>query len=996
MPSLRKILCCLFFGLFIYAVPQTVTERPNYLFSPFFAEKDLSSEVITCIFQDSKGYMWIGTEDGLNYFNGKTIRIFKHDHLDKSSLAGNTICSISEDKQGSIWVATNQGISKLNTERLTFKNYYVDDTGAGLGFKSYVYVDKDGICWAYSGDLYRFDPQQDHFKKLPIPSDHLYTGIYQDTKKRYWLSASDGLYRFFPNDNKRIIFSHFKKKVFFFAVKEDKHGNLVCGTWGEGIYQIHPELGTLDTIERKGVHGTYDFQELEENSVLWYGNMHSSYNLNDHRVVHYQENKNDPDSKRNRGLAFLFTDAQNQLWIGYSREGIQLLSPSNQFFKTYTVAEKKSMFPTVHLFITTPEFSYAGGWYNYSLVKLDKNNHPIRYWKSLLPEYPQSENNLSDVWSDGRGNLWFTSAYGLIRFNMQTEKTALFKLDSSVTKRSFFLRMLAEGDSALWLSGYFCGLSRFSIRNQKFENWGADVRALYWDITKDNEGIIWLADNSGPLTGFDPKRKTFIIKNYNYLTGGVTNNSILFDSISNVLWIAGHNGVLRIDRKTFAAKLYNEKNNLPSSQANAIQIDKLHRLWIATNKGLCMFDPKHDIFKNFFSNNGLPSNILDQLFKIEPNGDLYIGCSDGFSVLETNALRFGDPERSVSIARVYESGKLLSVSMNSGQKEIELNYDQNNLQIELSSNDLINPEDNRLQFRLEGYDETWHTTRDGIVNYSKLAPGKYLLHASGVNHNGVKFAQDDFLSIVIYPPYWKSTWFLTLITILLFSLTLFAARYVFTRNLREKILILEKEQAVEKERSRISQDMHDELGSGLTKISIMSEVAKTQLTEPSRAQQQLEHISSSSRELVDNLQDIIWILNSRNDSLENLCAYVREYALKYFEHFNIDVQVHFPDKISTLKLSEDQRRNILLVFKESFNNIGKHSRCSKVVLKMTEEKNQISFMITDNGDGFERAEIRNFANGLFNMEKRMNSINGKFAIHSTKHAGTITEFEFET
>jgi signal transduction histidine kinase/ligand-binding sensor domain-containing protein len=995
----KYILSVALFTVFISANLKG-DEIKNILFSSFFAEKNLSSPNITCFFQDSKGYMWIGTENGMNYFNGKTIKVFKHDYLNKNSLPDNLIGSICEDKEGNIWIGTGRGISKLNPGLLIFENYFFDDEGKSLGFKPNVYVDKENSTWVFSTELFELNKAKNCFEKKQfraaglknISSPKLFTGIFEDSKKRYWVTCDDNLYLYFPKEGTFEPFTVLKNKTLFFPVKEDSRGNLYCGTWNGGMFKINTVHRSLEAVENIGIHCCYTSQELNGEPMLWYGNRLCSYNLNTRHVTSYPYNNADSYSPRNGELSVLFVDAQNQLWIGYATKGIQIVSPSNQVFKTYTISEKEDMFPSVNAFIQTKRYAYIGGWYNNSLVRLDKKFKPLKTWRTLIPCYTKYENNISDAWADPHGNIWFTSTYGLIKFDELTEKTELFKLDTLVSPKSHFLQILPEGDSVLWLTGYFSGLSRFSLNTKKFQNWGGKTRLLYWAITRDNSGIIWLADNSGVLTGFDPNNKTFFVKKYRHLTENAIYYSVLFDSTRNALWIASTNGLLKVDRKTFAGKLFTEKDNLPINQVNALQFDLRHRLWIATNKGLCFYDPEQNVFKTFFSHNGLPNNVLNQLFKMQPGGELFIGCNDGFSVLKTDEISLDAFQQMVIIDKVYESGKLVPATIQDNQKTIELHYDQNTLQIEFSSNDLINSEDNQLLYKLEGFDDKWYTAQNGIVNYSKLAPGKYLFQVTGINHSGIKSKHDDSLSIVINPPFWKTTWFIALISLCLLSLISLASRYVFTRILREKILILEKEQAIEKERRRISQDMHDELGSGLTKISIMSEVAIAEINNPARAKNQLENISASSRELVDNLQDIIWILNLKNDSLENICPYIREYALKYFEPFDIHVDVEFPDKISSIKLSEDQRRNILLVFKETFNNISKHSGCRQVKLKMTEHQNVISFTITDNGKGFDKNKIRSFANGLQNMKKRMADINGTFEIRSAPQQGTSSEF----
>jgi signal transduction histidine kinase len=218
-------------------------------------------------------------------------------------------------------------------------------------------------------------------------------------------------------------------------------------------------------------------------------------------------------------------------------------------------------------------------------------------------------------------------------------------------------------------------------------------------------------------------------------------------------------------------------------------------------------------------------------------------------------------------------------------------------------------------------------------------------------------------------------------------------RYISQRNLKEKLLRLEKEQAIEKERNRISRDMHDDLGSGLTKIAIMSEVVKKQIHEPEKARQQLENISESSRELVDSLQDIIWILNPRNDTLESLAAYIREYALKFFEPLGVDIQFNYSEDFPVIKLSEEVRRNIFLVIKESFNNIGKHAWCNKIEMAIEQQVSLITLTIKDDGRGFDINKVRLFGNGLVNMQNRIEQVGGKYTIISEPGKGTKTKIE---
>lgn len=201
---------------------------------------------------------------------------------------------------------------------------------------------------------------------------------------------------------------------------------------------------------------------------------------------------------------------------------------------------------------------------------------------------------------------------------------------------------------------------------------------------------------------------------------------------------------------------------------------------------------------------------------------------------------------------------------------------------------------------------------------------------------------------------------------------------------------IEKQQAIEQERNRISKDMHDDLGSGLTKISILSEVAKRQ--KPETLENQLTIISDSARELVDNLNQIIWTLNPENDNLASFVTYIREYIYKYLDTFEINSQFDFPSEISSKDLPEKVRRNLFLVVKESLNNIVKYANASTVLISLSIETNHFVFQIQDNGKGFDFSKTREFGNGLKNMKKRMEEIDGRFEVSSQLHQGTKLKF----
>jgi signal transduction histidine kinase/ligand-binding sensor domain-containing protein len=980
----------------------------SFLLSSIPAEEELSSRQITCFFQDRKGFMWIGTMDGLNLYNANSIKIFKHNVKDKNSLQNNYIQNICEDHDGNIWIGTATGVDRFEPNTNKFFHFFEDDQKKPLGYKCKVFSDRKGNIWVGCEGLFQFDPQHQSMKRIVNDySDRFFgsryaniiSGFYNDSKGRYWISTDDGLFLY--NDNSKT-FSRFDippdddnyktgGKVFS-SVYEDKSGNLYVGTWGYGLFKILFNEKRLVQLYPHSVVLTYASQQLNGENFLWSAvNGLTGFN-NGHIQWQLSHESDNIFSLRNDGVSTLYTDKQGQLWIGFEKKGIQVLSPGNQLIKNHPIPyNKEHAIGSVGSIVKKGNEIFAGGWYKDALCKLDGDFNIEKWWKYLPPDDNTGSANVNDIFFDKNNFMWLATANGLVKISQANNEIKNYRYDTSVLKRSFFLKILPEGDSVFWLAGYHNGLSRFSLFTHKFELYNPKPLTLFWKAVYDKSGYIWCADDKGTLQRFDRKTRKFTIFRFDSLTEKSLYYDEVYDSASNTLWVASTSGLLRINPENYKAKLFTEADGLPTSRVNLLALDHKHRLWIATDKGLSLYIRQKNSFRNFYLNNGLITEKLDHSLSVGEVGKLYIGSDDNIMVMDIDSIENDTLISPVYITGISENGKMIHPVFKNNQKTIDLNYYQNNLSFDFAIIDFINSEDNLLLYKLDNWDNDFLKTKTGSVNYNKLPPGEYVFHVLGINHNGTENKIGDSIRIIIHPPFWKTTWFIILFSLVLLTILILIVRYVAQRNLKEKLLMLEKEQAVEKERNRISRDMHDDLGSGLTKIAIMSEVVKKQIHDPEKAKHQLENISQSSRELVDNLQDIIWILNPRNDTLENLAAYIREYSLKFFEPFETNILFDYPEKFPEIKLSEETRRNIFLVTKESFNNIAKHAWCNTVKVSLKYIPNKIHLTVKDDGKGFDMTHVRFFGNGLHNMQNRIEQISGEYKIASKPGEGTEIE-----
>lgn len=436
---------------------------------------------------------------------------------------------------------------------------------------------------------------------------------------------------------------------------------------------------------------------------------------------------------------------------------------------------------------------------------------------------------------------------------------------------------------------------------------------------------------------------------------------------------------------------------MANSYVYGILEDDKHNLWLSTNGGLIYFDRKNNSFQNFSANDGLQSNEFNTgAFYKSASGNFYFGGIKGFNWFKNINPDLTDyaHKPSVAVTDIFLNDRRFKEdSVFLKNKTINLSYYQNNVVFNFAALDFTRPEANKIQYRLENWDPHWVTTQAKTVRYSNLSPGHYVFKIKACNADGV-WSDEQSIVVFIQAPFWKRWWFYSLMGAIILIAAVFITKAIAKRKFRRQLHDLEKQRLVEQERNRISRDMHDEIGSGLTQIALMSELMQTQKKADEELKKDVGNISSSARKLVESMSEIIWALNPQNDSLENLLAYLREQTLAYFEPFDIRYSIQFPDELPFIRLSNEQRRNLFLVAKEALNNALKHSGADTINLSMAYQNNSIHFYISDNGKGIDESKIKIASNGLRNMKKRMADVGGTLDLRSAE-TGCSIHFSLE-
>jgi signal transduction histidine kinase/ligand-binding sensor domain-containing protein len=975
-------------------------------------EHGLSDNHTTCILKDNQNLVWIGTSDGLNLMNGSTIKIFKHNQTDSNSICSNNINCLAQDEQSNIWVGTESGLCYYEKFTHQFVQLLIPVSPYGRSdFIKAILVTPSRQVWcATDGGLYLFQPKEKKFESFfntaaDINNKDQYcnkiTCLVQDPTGVLWLSTADGLWSFNPSTQK------FKKEIsekndnhyngLFISVFEDHLGRIWTSSWQGGLKQYDPVSGKVAVYpvaptEESSFSQITEIQRADGSYVLWLNGKFLGFDPEKKEFFHFRkpfQYADYPDV-----VPYLYS-SDKRIWLTTANHGFYVYNSGNQFFSHLLFTSRYTTQSVV--FNKWEHLLIAGGKADHFLKAYDNRLSSIN--KFLIP-LPDSNTETLCIDKENENSWWVGTTSGILHFYPFSGNTQWFHHkdeDSNSIPVNFITKLLLDSGKKLWVFLWRKGIWQMdtltghcTLLFKGFLKEGDNIKPLVvGDAVEDDQHNIWMADYDEGIILYNRKTRQFSKPFVKQLGERSSSDRIFFKN--GFCYSFTTDAIIKWNTHTLQFSSF----PLPEEMDKAIYDiteDMNGNWWLATKNGLIIFNEVKNSFKRFSVTDGLLYNDMNGNMFCLNDSTMVFGAQNYFTVFDPHSLLTNPANTgNILVTNITANGNEIVWDKN---QTIHLRYNTNNLFFKWALPDYTSPFKNQYYCKLISIDDDWrYVGNKGEIQYVNLSPGKYSIEFKAENANGISTSSNVIIDFIIDPPFWKAGWFIALVSLLFISAFIIVIRYVAQRNLKEKLLLLEKEQAVEKERNRISRDMHDDLGSGLTKIAILSEVTKKQLNEPEKAKQQLETISESSRELVDSLQDIIWILNPKNDTLENLAAYTREYGLKFFEPFETEINFNYPEKFPDTKLSEETRRNIFLVIKESFNNISKHAWCNKISVSIAVINKEIIITIEDDGRGFDQAKVRLFGNGLVNMNSRIEHIGGVYKISSVPGKGTKTKIK---
>ena len=950
---------------------------------------------VQCILEDESGTLWVGTEAGLNRYNRTnesftTYRIPNDKAEKKTNYETDGVRTIYEDMSGNFWIGTRDGLYSFNIDKGIFTKVKGDpneQNKLSCNSISVIYQDKTGKLWIGTGDyllqdggLNLLNPKSGMVKQFvhdPLNSKSLsnnwVTSIYQDKQGNLWIGTNSGLDKF---DFAKQTFIHFGNENHIAntlngdavrSISEDDDGNLLIGTYTGRIIKSDLRSGKFYV-----------------------------YSLNNN------ENHNQSIKEK-----FMYYDNSGIIWVGTWNDGLFkiTLEPKSIFRSQNSVKNAKELGDRfIGLDIKTMYRDNKGIiWIGTTNNGVNSINPDLSIGTSFLSDIPTPNNSIITLFEDKTNKLWVGTVGGLYVIDLKTKKIRKYihdPKDQNSLGDNQIPAIVEDNNGIVWLGTYEHGIEKYNRKSGTFEHIPLKnlpdssslpknaVHLLYID----SYGYLWAATYKGlarinlsneTFKWYTPKLNDTQGQWYLYIGG-------FLEDHNGVIWICTIQGIVRFNRKSETFTLYGEANNLADVRVESMLEDKHGNIWLATPTGISMFNPQTKLFRNFGKSYGLNKNYSFAACK-DSSGNFYFGRWGGITIFNPDSLYSDNQVPPIVFTSFKFSGRYAQLDSSiSVKKNIELNYQQNNFSIEFSALDFINNSQNKYAYKLEGYDKDWiYCGTRHQVTYMNLNYGTYIFRVIGSNSDEVWNQKGASLTITISPPWWGTWWFKVTSILLLFIAAGSTIRYVEMRRIKRKMELLEQERALEHERTRISRDMHDEIGSNLSEISILSELAKKN---PENAEHHVQEISELTAEVIDNVSEIVWAINPQNDRLDNLIAHTRRYAVKYLGLANINCIFTSPENIPGHLVSAEFRRNIFLVVKETLHNIVKHSSATEVLFVVNFSDHNLEIKIEDNGKGLSLEKSQTSGNGLSNMKKRIEDVGGAIAIRSTQGKGTRIDF----
>jgi len=910
---------------------------------------------VTALCEDSEGGLWVGTlHDGLFQLTHGRIRHFGP----PQGLLDDGVTSLAADKQGMVWIGTKSGLNlwtggdlKSLTRRDGLPDLFV--SGVNVARSGTVWITtRTGMCRYVDGQIVPYEFQTDSQGRSPE-----YLGVYEDRRGNFWAFGDTYLINLAEGKRFNYFRSSEPASIRIWSLAEGRDGRLWIGTSGRGLFCF--EGNSFQPVILGENRWSYDVRSICE-------------------------------------------DHEGNLWLGTSGGGLVQLRP--QTMQVVQAGQGLPMGLPTALALGANGKIFASlrreGLFTGAAGSFDRVGGQGLAYQNFITGATVAEDGT--VWAATLGD----GLYGL-RDGQEIHVTTANGLANADV-----LAVTVDRQGAVWAATGAGTLHCYEGHDRVwFDTRMAMAGTVVTVLIPSAKGGLWLGTRDGQVWREENGNFTLVQTPLNW---GHYPVLALQEDGPDLLWIGTSGGGLAGLIKG-AMVHWNSSNGLPSDLVAGVAEDSGKNLWLVTGAGIYRVN-HHDLQNSLMhAEDPLPCKLMSlarttpesvsvaggQRALCSANGELWLATPDGVLNVDTHQSDNAPSTFPVYIVSVAANGQppvsllpgtLWSPENNAPPPPFVPPEDVGSLEMQFTALSFVAPEDIQFRHKLEGSDPDWVSDGNArSVRYGRLPSGAYRFRVAARNAGGGWQEAEQTFAFVVPTPLWLQPWALGLYGLAAVALVTGIVRIVSHRRLRITLARLEQQQSLERERMRIARDMHDEMGSKLTKISFLSEHAQVDARADGPLAEKIESIAQTSRELLKTMDEIVWVVNPRNDTLENLTNYLSHYAVEYFQNTSLECELSLPRETPHFPLSSEMRHNLFLAFEEALNNVLKHSGATLVKVEMAVTGLEFNLNITDNGKGFNAAVQPTGArggNGLKNMHQRLELLGGEFRVASQPGTGT--------